>query len=105
MIPLIYLFALLTTPTDKWICDLWTRAITQEGMIAACGSLRLDGYRVDVYDLDMKFVCAKPAPYIMELHDSCPLDHPLDEYVLRLVEPGFTQIICMVESENQTTPT
>lgn len=105
MISIIYLFALLTTPADKYICDLWTRALTQEGMLAACGSLRLDGYRVDVYDLDMQFVCTKPATYIMTLGNDCPLERPLDEYVLRIVEPGFTTLICMVQSANADKPT
>ena len=104
MIPLIYLFALLTTPADRWICDLWTRAITQEGMIAACGSLRLEGYRLDVYNLDMQFQCAKPAPYLMSILETCELDGLLDDYVLRLEEPGFTQIICMVQSEHEDKP-
>jgi hypothetical protein len=104
VLPIIYLFALLTTPADKYICDLWTRAITQDGMMKACGTLQVEGYRVDVYELDMEFVCAKPASALMDITVECDLEAPLDEYVLRIVQPGFSELICMIESESAVSP-
>jgi hypothetical protein len=108
MTTLIFLFALLTTPTDKYICDLWTRAITREGFLAACGTLLLDGYRVDVYDLEMKPICQMDAVYFNDIEEMkiiCEMDKPLDEYVLRMVQPGFTELICFVESIHADAPT
>lgn len=105
MIPIIYLFALLTIPADKYLCDLWTRAITQDNMMKACGTLQLEGHRVDVYDLDMEFICAKPGPSLMNISEECQLEGPLDEYVLRIVQPGFSELICIVESEHAEKPT
>jgi hypothetical protein len=104
MLPIIYLFALLTTPADKYICDLWTRAITQDNMMKACGTLQVEGYRVDVYDLDMEFICAKPASALMDIHYECQLEDPLDEYVLRIVQPGFSELICIAESTSAVAP-
>jgi hypothetical protein len=110
MTTILFLFALLTTPHDRYICDMWTRAITQEGMAAACGTLQLAGYRVDLYDLDMKLVCQRDAIYLNnfnELMIVCDIPQPyrLDDYVLRIVQPGWTELICTVKSEHEDLPT
>jgi hypothetical protein len=105
MIPIIYLFALLTAPADKYICDLWTRAITQKNMMEACGTLQVEGYRVDVYDLEMDLLCTRPGSALMDIMNECDLESPLDQYVLRIVEPGFSTLICFVESEHEDKPT
>jgi hypothetical protein len=107
---ILFLFALLTTPHDKLICDMWTRAITTEGMTAACGTVQLAGYRVDLYDLDMQFICSRDAVYlndIDELMSTCdiPEPHPLDDYVIRMVQPGWTELICTVKSTHEDLPT
>lgn len=108
MTTILFIFALLTAPTDKYICDLWTSEITREGVIAACGISLLEGLRVDVYDLEMKPVCQLDAIYLndlAEMAEICQLVHPLDEYVLRIVQPGYTTIICYVNSTQQDQPT
>lgn len=105
MTTLIFLFAILSAPTDRIICDLWTRAITQADMLAACGSLKLEGYRVDVYSLEMVFICSKPATSLPRIAEDCALESPLDHYVLRMVEPGYTTLLCMVASDTEETPT
>lgn len=107
---ILFLFALLSTPHDRIICTMWTRAITQDGMAAACGTLQLAGYRVDVYDLDMKLVCQRDATYLNDIDElmiicDIPGNHQLDNYVLRLVEPGFTSLICSVTSTHEDLPT
>jgi len=105
---IIFLFALLTMPTDKYICDLWTRAITREGMLAACGTLLLDGYRVDVYDLDMNPVCQVDAVYFNDIEEMkiiCGMEKPLDEYILRMMQPDTNSLICFVESVHEDAPT
>jgi hypothetical protein len=107
MTTIIFLFALLTMPTDKYICDLWTRTITREGMLAACGTTLLDGYRVDVYDLEMKPVCQVEAFYLNDIEGMmiiCEMDKRLDGYVLRMVQPGYNSLICYVESVHETAP-
>lgn len=101
---LIYLFALLTQPTDRLICDLWTRALTQEALVAACPAITAD-LRVDVYTVDMSFVCSRPANLLANIQSECNLNGALDEYVLRIVKPAHQEIICMVESNSGAAPT
>lgn len=108
MTTLLFLFALLTAPADKFICDLWTRAITREGMLNACGTLQLSGYNVQVYDLKMNIVCIKPATDLNDtdaLMSECEMKGHLDDYVLRIVQPGFTELICSVISTSDQLPT
>ena len=107
MTTILFIWALLTTPTDKYICDLWTDAITREGVISACGIDLLAGLRVDVYELDMKPVCQVDAVYLndmAELAEICQLRKTLDHYLLRIVQPGYYSIICYVESANDEAP-
>lgn len=101
---IIFLFALLTTPTDKIICEMWTRAITQTDMMTSCGTLKLEGYRVDVYALDMSLQCSKPATDLPNIVEVCELAGTLDQYIIRMVQPGFSELACMVESEYQDKP-
>jgi len=100
---LIYLFALLTTQ-DRIVCDLWTQAITRDGLLSACGTLALGNLRVDVYDLEMRQVCARDAMSLLTVLEDCDLNGTLDQYILRIVEHRPRQIICIVESGNQFMP-
>lgn len=100
---LLYLFALLTTSTDRILCDLWTRALTQEALTAACPAIT-EGARVDVYTLDMSLVCSKPAPFLNRITEECGLNGALDQYILRIVKPGHQELICMIESQYQQAP-
>lgn len=102
---IIFLFAILTTPTDRIICDLWTRELSQEAFNAACPIVTLAGYRLDVYSLDMQLQCSKPAESLPRILQDCNLNAALDNYILRIVQPNFSELLCMVESENETSPT
>lgn len=102
---LIYLFAILTQPTDRIICDLWTRAITQEALTAACPAFVAEGLRVDVYTVDMQFVCSRPAQSLARVQEDCGLNGALDQYILRIVQPGYQELKCMVQSPNADMPT
>lgn len=101
---LIFLFAILSTPQDRIICDLWTRTLTQEAFDAACPISSPVGYRVDVYSLDMQLLCAKPAEQLPTIREDCGLNGALDQYRLRIVQPAYTTLLCMVESNRQETP-
>lgn len=105
MTTILFVFALLTTPTDRYICDLWTRALTLEGLNSACPIGTLENYRLDVYDLDMKFICSRPANSIMDILAECSLPGTLDNYVLRIIEPGYYTTLCFVDTANQDAPT
>ena len=108
MTTLLFIFALLTTPTDRWVCDLWTAVITRDGVIQACGVDLLSGLRVDIYNHeDMSHVCSVDAVYLndlAELAEICQLRKTLDHYVLRIVQPGYTTLICYVETPNESGP-
>lgn len=100
----IYLFALLTTPTDKIICDLWTRAITKDNFFEACGTLQLEGYKVQVYDLGMKLLCTRPGTALNNIAKECNLNGPLDEYILRITQPLGKSLLCIIESTHADKP-
>jgi len=101
---LIFLFALLSTPTDRILCDLWTRALTQEAFDAACPVRALEGLRVDVYSLDMQHLCSKPAQSLPRILQDCNLNAALDQYILRIVQPAQSDLLCMVESGHEAAP-
>lgn len=99
----IYLYALLTSQ-DTILCDLWTRVITREALIAACGSEQLSGYRVDAYALDMTLLCSRDSVELLNILASCNLPAPLDLYLLRIVRHTERNLLCIVESANQSAP-
>jgi len=103
VIAILYLFALVTRPTDRYICDLWTRSLALNEVSEACGVLHT-GYRLDVYDLDMMPVCSRPADLLYEISAECALEETLDHYVLRVVEPGYSTLLCFVETPNRAGP-
>lgn len=104
----LYLWAILSLPArDIWLCDLWTRELTREGMLAACGTTALDPYIVQVYDLDMHKQCETSAIDLPTLAQACRLTAPLDQYVIRLIQPVATQqssLLCYVTSETPSQP-
>lgn len=104
MTTLLFLFAILNTPQDRILCDLWTRALTQPEFDAACPVSALTGLRVDVYSLDMSLVCSKPAESLPRIQQDCNLNAALDQYILRLVKPAQSDLLCMVESESEEQP-
>lgn len=104
MATIIFLFAILSTPTDRIICDLWTRSLTLEAYNAACPSAPLANHRVDVYSLDGQLLCSRPAASLNNITAECGLQGALDTYRLRIVEPAFSELLCMVESESNTEP-
>lgn len=106
MTTVLFFFAILTAPQDRIICDLWTHALTMEAYKAACPTSALAGLRLDVLDVDtLDLLCSKPADDLPRVLEVCGLGGPLDAYVLRLVEPDFQTLVCMIQSESDITPT
>lgn len=105
MATVLFLFAILTTPQDRIICELWTRTLTQEAFDTACAVHSLEGLRVDVYSMDGALVCMKPAASLRTILEDCSLHGALDQYRLKIVQPEFTNLLCMVENEVNETPT
>jgi hypothetical protein len=102
---LLYLFALLTQPTDRILCDLWTRALTQEAFVQACPALPITDLRVDVIDAeDLTLLCQRPAALLPRISEECGLDKSLDHYVFRIVKPAQQDLLCIVESQYAETP-
>lgn len=104
MTTILFLFAILSVPQDRILCDLWTRALTQPEFDAACPVNALSGLRVDVYSLDMSLVCSKPAESLPRIQQDCNLNAALDQYILRIVRPAHSDLVCMVESESAEQP-
>ena len=101
---ILYLFALLSLPSDRLVCDIWTRALTQEAFLAACPNVPLTDLRLDVYSLDMQLVCSRPANLLIHIQRECTLAGSLDDYILRIVKPAQQDILCMVESASPSAP-
>lgn len=106
MTTILFIFAILTAPRDVIVCDLWTAYLTQEAFDAACPITALSPYRLDVYPLDMsERVCTRSASSLPRVLEDCNLEGPLDLYVLRIVKPRQSDLICFYESASDTPPT
>lgn len=103
---LIFLWYLVTTPTDRLICSLWVKELpTTETLISACGTAALNAYRIDVTTLDNpKVICSRPGAALAWIADDCKLDLFLDNYRLRIIEPNHTEVLCPVKIEHEGEP-
>ena len=97
---------ILTTPTDRLVCELWTRTIpTQPALVQACGTDALGTYRLDVLPVNSNAViCSRTASAIATVREECQLEKPLDEYVLRIIEPSFSRALCSVTTAERIEP-
>lgn len=103
MITLLYLWYLITVPTDKLICNLWlSQPPTREQLVAACGTDAVGAFKLDVYyALDdahqsTERLCSLPYADLVNVLDECRLKETLDHYVLYLIQPGVTETLCAV---------
>ena len=101
---LLYLWLIFTIPTDRIVCDLWTREITQPALVQACGTDAIGSYRLDVLQNGVG-ICSVSAATLFTVRDACALTSPLDAYRLRIVEPGYQKSICAVSTSTQDAPT
>lgn len=104
---ILYLWLLLTIPSDRYICELWTRELTRAAIVQACGVEveSISSYRVDVYENGVK-ICDLPAVDILFAGESCNLHKKYDAYRLRVVEPEYQEWIgCNVKTSTPAQPT
>jgi hypothetical protein len=86
---IVYLWILLTIPSDRLVCELWTRAIpTQTELVQACGVDALNEYRLDVTQNGIG-ICSIPAASLPWVREDCNLSGDLDQYRMRIVEPKY----------------
>lgn len=107
MTTVLFLFYLITTPTDRIVCSLWVnQPPTQEALIAACGFSGLGNYRLDVVPISGgPAACSIPATSLLWVVEDCGLTTRLDQYKLLIIQPAVTELVCSVESSNQERPT
>lgn len=101
---LLYLWLILTIPTDRFVCELWTREIpTQAALVQACGTDALGNYRLDVLR-NGAGTCSVPAASLFTVQSACALTESLDAYRLRIVEPEYQTSLCAVDTPTQDAP-
>jgi hypothetical protein len=102
----LFLWYLLTLPSDRLVCSLWVAAPPPvEAVIASCGTDALGAYRLDVYTLDGDLVCQQPASALATVHDDCGLTLRLDNYRLQIINPAVVTVICTVVTTTESPPT
>ena len=70
MTTLFFIWAILTAPADRYICDLWTQQINRAEFVAACGVDLLEGLRLDITQIDDGApVCSVDAVYLNDIAD------------------------------------
>lgn len=104
---LIFIWYLVTVPTDRIVCNLWSREVPDRNtLMSACGFFEANSYRLDVVPLGGKTVaCSRPGDMLPVIEDECHLPQSLDQYVIRIVWPKFTELVCSVAVEHAGQPT
>lgn len=98
----IYIWYLITAPTDRIVCQLWTsKQPDQAAITAACGRdiyNNLQRYRLRLVMLDTNQVaCERPGEDLeADLVSLCPLGAPLDNFRLLLVQPDWVELKCSI---------
>jgi len=101
----LYIWWLFTIPTDRLVCELWTRNVpTQAEIVQSCGTADLGPYTLQVTRGGVT-VCTIPAPSLPWFMQDCTLSGRMDDYRLRVVEPMYQTLICSVSTPTQDAPT
>lgn len=102
---IIFVWLLLTLPSDRLVCDLWTAQIpTQTALMQTCGTDALGDYTLHVTRNNAD-VCVIPAADLASVMTACNLPGRLDDYRLRIVEPNYQELIgCTVETPTNVQP-
>jgi hypothetical protein len=104
VITLIYIWYLITAPADKVICSMWiSQPPTRDEIIAACGTVDLQPYRLDVRD-GSDTVCTLPAASLFWVQSDCYLPAALDQYSLLIIEPEHSDLICSLTLDHEGRP-
>lgn len=101
---LIYVWYLLTVPTDKLICSLWvSQPPSNAALVSACGNLdhkeRMIWRAVNIQTGEV--TCERPASELPALN--CSLV-PLDHYRIEVVWPNYQEISCTLSQTDPGTP-
>lgn len=102
---LIYLWILLTLPTNRLVCELWTREIPNSAaLVQACGTDALGQYTLYVTQNGIG-VCETDAANLATVASICALPSRLDAYRLRIVEKNYQVAIgCTIETPTDQAP-
>lgn len=103
---LLYVWYLLTIPTDRLVCELWTREISRAAIVQACGveAEAINGYRLDVYENGLK-ICETEGIHVLFIGEACRLYKNYDAYRIRIVEPDYQELIgCSVVTPTEDPP-
>lgn len=104
---LLFVWSLLTTPTDRLVCSMWLSAPPTQASLTAAGCVwspeQAESYVLRVTDLySGAVICEQPAADLPDLGcDARPIDH----YLLRVYEPGYQYQLCTVLVTHDGPPT
>jgi hypothetical protein len=102
---LLFMWSLLTTPTDRLICSMWLSSPpTAADVRSACGLLEYVEFLTmkGVEIATGRVVCEQPAADLPKL--TCSLN-PLSLYRLDIVWPDWQQSICVIKVTHTSRPT
>jgi hypothetical protein len=104
---LLYVWALLTAPTDRMVCSMWlSHPPTSENMTAAgCDwspEIATDYIWRAIDWRTGQVICERPAAELPRI--TCDL-WPIDHYLLRVYEPNYREQLCMLTIDHQGLPT
>jgi hypothetical protein len=103
---LIYIWLLLTSPSDRLVCSMWTSAPPTQASLTAAGCVftpdEAAGYIWRGVDLwTRQPVCERPASELPAI--TCDL-YPLDHYMIQVIEPGYQEQLCAVSIKHSGPP-
>ncbi len=103
---LIFIWYMITTPADLIRCTLWANEPPrQQQLLDACGFNDLTHYRLDVVSLETgEIVCTQPGNSLGWVREDCGLKGRLDDFQVRIVEPGHTEPICSIAIDHEGPP-
>jgi len=99
------IFYLLTMPTDRLICSVWTNhAPTSGDIVAACGTLDLAAYELRVVNNATGLIACDhlDGGQIYTPREACQISGRLDGYRLDLIRPNYAELICSIETLAET---
>jgi hypothetical protein len=102
---LLFVWTMLTTPTDRLICSMWLSVPpTAADVRAACGTLQsVDKLTVQAVEITTgRTVCEQPASDLPTL--TCDL-WPLSNYRLTVVHKKFQEHVCTLRVSHEGEPT
>jgi len=98
---IVFIFYLLSTPSDRITCSMWLDTPpTSAEVVAACGQIDLGAHELRLTNIATgAVICsALEAGTIYTITEACKIQGRLDGYRLDFYRPDFEELLCSVET-------